>query len=94
MLCYECHQSGNRRDAVTLCHHCSAGLCQQHAIVLVDPVTVQYPVCQTVILPLQARLFLCSTCRTALEQPAAGVLRTPGLHHTSTASVHRNQRPI
>ena len=68
MICYECQQAGKRRDAVALCHHCSAALCQEHALVLADPVTAQYPVCKTVILPLQARVFLCSTCKDALQQ--------------------------
>jgi len=68
MICYECQQSGQRRDAVALCNHCSAALCQEHVLVLADPVTAQYPVCKTVILPLRARVFLCSTCRDALQQ--------------------------
>jgi hypothetical protein len=68
MICYECQQAGKRRDASALCHHCSAALCQEHALVLADPVTAQYPVCKTVILPLRARLFLCGTCKDALRQ--------------------------
>jgi hypothetical protein len=68
MICYECQHAGKRRDAVALCNHCSAALCQEHALVLADPVTAQYPVCKTVILPLRARVFLCSTCRDALQQ--------------------------
>jgi hypothetical protein len=31
-------------------------------------VTAQYPACKTVVLPLQARVFLCSTCKDALQQ--------------------------
>lgn len=68
MICYECQQGGKARDAVALCHHCSAALCPEHALVLSDPVTAQYPVCQTLVLPLRARVFLCSTCREALRQ--------------------------
>ena len=68
MICYECQQAGKRREAVALCNHCSAALCQEHALVLADPVTAQYPVCKTVILPLRARVFLCSTCKDALQQ--------------------------
>ena len=68
MICYECQQADKRRDAVALCHHCSAALCQEHALALADPVTAQYPVCKTVILPLRARVFLCSTCKDALQQ--------------------------
>jgi len=69
MICYECQQAGKRRDAVALCHHCSAALCPEHALILSDPVTAPYPVCKTVVLPLHARVFLCSTCREALQQP-------------------------
>ena len=68
MICYECQQASKRRDAVALCHHCSAALCPEHAVVLSDPVTTQYPVCKTLVLPLRARLFLCGTCREALRQ--------------------------
>jgi len=68
MICYECQQAGRTRDAVALCHHCSAALCPEHALILSDPVTAQYPVCQTVVLPLRARVFLCGTCREALRQ--------------------------
>jgi hypothetical protein len=68
MICYECQQAGKTRDTVALCHHCSAALCPEHALILSDPVTAQYPVCQTVVLPLRARVFLCGTCREALRQ--------------------------
>ena len=68
MICYECQQAAKKRDAVALCHHCSAGLCVDHALILSDPVTAQYPVCKTVVLPLRARVFLCGTCREALRQ--------------------------
>jgi hypothetical protein len=68
MICYECKQSGTRRDATALCHHCCAALCSEHAAVLSDPVTEQYPVLRVVVLPLQARVFLCDTCKQALEQ--------------------------
>jgi hypothetical protein len=68
MVCYECQQAGKSSDAVALCHHCSAALCPEHALVFSDPVTTQYPVCKTVVLPLRARLFLCGTCRDALRQ--------------------------
>jgi hypothetical protein len=68
MICYECQSRGETRDAVALCHHCSAALCAEHALVLSDPVTAQYPVCKAVTLPLRARLFRCSTCREAMRQ--------------------------
>jgi len=82
MICYECQQAGNRREAVALCHHCSAALCQEHALVLADPVTAQYPICKTVILPLRARVFLCSICKDALQQTIENSRKTsavPGL---------------
>ncbi len=68
MVCYECQQAGKTRDAVGLCHHCSAALCPEHALVVSDPVTTQYPLCRSVVLPLRARLFLCGTCWEALRQ--------------------------
>ena len=72
MICYECQLSGVRQDAAALCHHCSAALCSKHAAVLSDPVTERYPILRVVVLPLQARLFLCNTCRKALEQTTKG----------------------
>jgi hypothetical protein len=80
MICYECQQAGNRRDAVALCHHCSAALCQEHALVLADKVTAQYPVCKTVILPLRARVFLCSTCKDALQQTIENSREASAVH--------------
>ncbi len=70
VICYECEQLGTRRDATAFCHHCSAALCSEHAVVVSDPVTAQYPVVKTIVLPLRARLFLCSTCMQALHQTA------------------------
>ena len=54
MVCYECQQAGKSRDAVALCHHCSAALCSEHAFVLSDPVTAEYLMCERVVLPLRA----------------------------------------
>lgn len=68
MLCYECSTFGEDRPAVGLCHHCSAGLCTEHACVAADPITTTYPVSKTVVLPRQARQLLCATCLRALEQ--------------------------
>jgi hypothetical protein len=68
MICYECQLLGTRQDAAALCHHCSAALCSEHAAVLRDPVTERYPILRVAVLPLQARLFLCNTCKQALEQ--------------------------
>jgi hypothetical protein len=68
MHCYECLRAGVTRDAVGLCHHCSAALCTEHACVVADPVTAIYPLMLTVVLPKRARLLLCGTCKAALEQ--------------------------
>jgi hypothetical protein len=68
MLCYECSKTEKSQEAVGLCHSCSAGLCSDHACVTVLPVTTTYPLCKTVVLPLRARQFLCSTCLGALQQ--------------------------
>jgi hypothetical protein len=68
MVCYECQQAGKSRDAVALCHHYTAALCSEHALVLSDPVTAEYLMCERVVLPLRARFFLCGTCREALRQ--------------------------
>jgi len=68
MICYECQILGTRHDASALCHHCSAALCSAHAAVLSEPVTERYPILRVAVLPLQARLLLCNTCRQALEQ--------------------------
>ena len=84
MICYECQQADKRRDAVALCHHCSAALCQEHALALADPVTAQYPVCKTVILPLRARVFLCSTCKDALQQTIENSREASALHGVPT----------
>jgi hypothetical protein len=68
MLCYECLKAGRNREAVSLCHHCSAALCADHACIVADPVTTTYPIFRTVVLPKMARLFLCGTCFQALGQ--------------------------
>jgi len=71
MHCYECSQAGLAREAIGICHHCSAALCPDHACAVADPVMAQYLLGRTVILPKEARQILCNTCRTALEQPRA-----------------------
>jgi hypothetical protein len=70
MRCYECStgQTGEARDAVGICHHCSAALCADHALMTVDPVITHVAIGQEVILPKVARLLLCRTCKAALEQ--------------------------
>jgi hypothetical protein len=68
MLCYECSQTGTRQEAIGLCHHCSVALCQQHASMINDPVTMTALINRTVVLPKKARVLLCSTCLSALQQ--------------------------
>jgi hypothetical protein len=68
MQCYECFGAGVERDAVALCHHCSAALCAHHAVVIADPVTAVEPLFKTIVLPKRARLMLCTTCNQALFQ--------------------------
>jgi len=90
MICYECQQTGKPRDAIALCHHCSAALCLEHALVLADPVTAQYPVCKTVILPLRARVFLCSTCRDALQQTTDTSRKVPSVQEAPVITAARD----
>lgn len=68
MLCYECSKVAKHREAVGLCHHCSAGLCAEHAGVVTDAITKTYPLCMSVELPQKARQLLCGTCLRALQQ--------------------------
>lgn len=68
MICFDCSKSGESRQAVGLCHHCSAALCARHAQTVDDPVAATFAVCKTVVLPKRARLVLCDVCRMALEQ--------------------------
>ena len=74
MLCFECSKVGRNREAVGLCHHCSAGLCAGHACVAVDQITTTYPLCKTVVLPRRARQLLCATCLSALQQVGVKLL--------------------
>ena len=68
MRCYECSQAGEVRDAVGLCHHCSAALCAEHARVTMDPMIAPAPLSKEIILPKRARVLLCPMCHAALEQ--------------------------
>lgn len=65
---YECLQEGLDRDAVAICHHCSAGLCKAHTVIVDEPIWAPEPICKLVVLPLSARLFFCHTCNQALGQ--------------------------
>jgi hypothetical protein len=68
MLCYECSKAGRHREAVDLCHNCSAALCGEHAFVTAVPITKMYPICKSVVLAKKARQLLCATCLGALRQ--------------------------
>ena len=76
MYCYECFEHGIAREAVGLCHHCSAAVCGDHASVFADPMTTVEPLAKTVVLPKAARLLLCCVCADALRQ--TGVLSRAG----------------
>lgn len=78
MICYECSLSGNRSDAVGLCHFCSAGLCAEHANLVAEEIQSHEVVVKTVALPRKARRIFCSVCKDAIEQPNAETI----LHHS------------
>lgn len=78
----KCLQVGETRDAVGICHHCSAALCVEHICAVDDPVTAIYPLIRTVVLPpKKARLLLCGTCKAALEQPRYRREEYAGIEH-------------
>ena len=79
MLCYECLQNNVTREAVGLCHHCSAALCAEHICAVDDPVTAILPLMRTVVLPKKARLLLCRTCKAALQQPRSSQAEYAGI---------------
>ena len=68
MHCYECSQTGIAKEAIGICHHCSAGLCGGHVYVEADPITLESSFAPTVVLPKVPRLLLCKTCKEALHQ--------------------------
>ena len=68
MECYQCSQNGINREAVGLCHHCSAALCSDHIVVVEEPLMVKHVMVPATVFPKKARLMLCDTCKTALEQ--------------------------
>lgn len=70
MECFECVKSGLTREAVGLCHHCSAALCANHIFSVEDPLILSHIMTPSVVLPKRARLLLCATCKAAMEQPS------------------------
>jgi hypothetical protein len=71
MECYQCLQNGINRDAVGLCHHCSAALCSEHTCEVEDPITIKHATAPSTVLPRKARILLCATCKSALDQVRA-----------------------
>ena len=70
MKCLDCSTSqGRATEAMGVCHHCSAGVCESDSALVSDPVTMQALIMRTVILPKRARVLLCNTCLEALGQP-------------------------
>lgn len=69
MNCYVCDEQEKSREAVGLCHHCSAGLCHEHTFVRPRSVITIVPLNREVALPIKARELLCPVCKAALEQP-------------------------
>lgn len=72
MECYQCLQAGVAREAVGLCHHCSAALCADHIRVVEDPIELTPPLAPSTELLKRGRIMLCDTCRAAFEQALAG----------------------
>lgn len=68
MYCYQCQKAGIEREAIGLCHHCSAALCSEHVCTVEEPITVKHVMAPSTTLPKRARLLLCGTCKSALEQ--------------------------
>jgi hypothetical protein len=69
MNCYVCDEHDRTREAVAVCHNCSAGLCREHLFERRREVTTTVPLGRTVTLPIAAREILCHICKKALEQP-------------------------
>ena len=70
MKCLDCSTSqGRATEAMGVCHHCSAGVCESHSALVSDPVTMQALIMRTVIPPKRARVLLCNTSLEALGQP-------------------------
>jgi hypothetical protein len=68
MKCFECRQEGREREAVALCRHGLAYLCETHLPSIGDLVAASEPLFKVVVLPLRARRFLCRTFQAALRQ--------------------------
>lgn len=69
MKCFICDELERTREAVALCHNCSAGLCREHTFAKPRHITTVVPLNREVTLPIEARELLCHVCKEALEQP-------------------------
>ena len=67
MKCLDCGRKGNATEAIGICHHCSAGVCDIHGTLVSDPVTVPAVVMGRRVLPQRARLLFCNHCLAALR---------------------------
>lgn len=86
MKCLECQRTGAEREAIALCQHCLAGLCEVHLREMSDPV-LREPICKTVALPRRTRFFLCETCGRALNQLIERGLPVAGRDDQAAASL-------
>jgi hypothetical protein len=69
MICFDCSvQKSKRTDAIGVCHHCGVAVCNDHGVVVADPVHVHELVAKEISLPKKARELLCRTCLDALRQ--------------------------
>lgn len=76
MKCLDCARKGTATETIGICHHCSAGVCDIHGALVLDPVTAPALVMGTRDLPKKARLLFCHHCLAALRQH--GVLEFQG----------------
>jgi hypothetical protein len=58
MECYQCLQSGISREAIGLCHHCSAALCSEHICAVEEPLMIKHLMVPATVFPKKARLML------------------------------------
>jgi hypothetical protein len=68
MKCFDCATKAIATEAIGMCHHCSAGVCDTHGVLVADPVTVPTVVMGTRVLPKRARLLFCHNCLAAMRQ--------------------------
>jgi hypothetical protein len=69
MSCYDCSLHDELREAVGLCHRCSAGLCNYHLHMAEQAITVVRVRQTRGHIALQARRLIRIASKAALEQP-------------------------